>query len=108
MRASFLHWLVVVLLLSSGLPAEFLVESPIKHVAAEEDFSSERQDESFKPSALRKRSARDRKTRLPRATLSAAPVWSSYMPLADNHPQSFAPVPPANLNLHQLHQVFRI
>ena len=104
MRVSFLHWLVVVLLVFSGLPAEFLVESPIKHVAAEEDSSSERQDESFKPSALRKRSAREKKTKLPRAMLSAAPVWSSSV--ADNHLQSSAP--PANLNLHKLHQVFRI
>ena len=108
MRALFLHWLVVVLLLSSGLPAEFLVESPIKHVAAEEDSSSERQDESFKPSALRKRNAREKKTKLPRATLSADPVWSSSICVADNHPQSFEPLPLANLNLHQLHQVFRI
>ena len=106
MRALFLHWIVGVLLLSSGLPAEFLVESPIKHVAAEEDSSSERQDESFKPSALRKRSAREKKTKLPRAMLSAAPVWSSSISVADNHPQSSAP--PANLNLHKLHQVFRI
>ena len=98
MRVSFLHWLVVVLLVFSGLPAEFLVESPIKH-AAEEDSSSERQDESFKPSALRKRNAREKKT---------APVWPSYIPFANNHRQFFASVPPANLNLHQLHQVFRI
>src|SRR5215471_2776378 len=108
MRASFLHWLVVVLLVFSGLPAEFLVESPIKHVAAEEDSSSERQDESFKPSALRKRSAREKKTKLPRATLSIAPVWLSCSLFANNHRQFFASMPPANLNLHQLHQVFRI
>jgi hypothetical protein len=108
MRALFLHWLVVVLLLSSGLPAEFLVESPIKHVAAEEDSSSERQDESFKPSALRKRNAREKKTKLPRATLSADPIWPSYVPLANDHRQSFEPLPLVNLNLHQLHQVFRI
>src|SRR5262245_23916917 len=107
MRVIFVHWLVVLLLLSSGLPAEFLVESPVKH-AAEEDPSSERQDESFKPSALRKRSPREKKTRFARATLSAAPVWPSHMPIAKDHRQSFAPVPPANLNLHQLHQVFRI
>src|SRR5262245_31060944 len=105
MRAIFVHWLVVFLLLSSGLPAEFVVESPIKH-AAEEDSSSERQDESFKPSALRKRSAREKKTKLPRAMLSAASVWSSSISVADNHPQSSAP--PANLNLHKLQQVFRI
>ena len=108
MRVSSLHSLVVVLLVFSGLPAEFLVESPIKHVAAEEDSSFERQDESFKPSALRKRNAREKKTKLPRATVSAAPVWPSYLLLADNHPQSSAPMPPANLNLRQLHQVFRI
>jgi|SRR5262245_19483042 len=107
MRLLFLHWLVVFLLLSSGLPAEFLVESPIKHVAAEEDSSSERQDESFKPSALRKRNAREKKPKLPRATLSAVRVWLSSVPLASHHRQSFEP-PPANLNLHQLHQVFRI
>ena len=108
MRAIFVHWLVVVLLLSSGLSPEFLVESPVKHAAAEEESSSERQEESFKPSALRKRNAREKKTKLPRATLSTAPVWLSYMPFADDHRQFFAPVPPANLNLHQLHQVFRI
>src|SRR5262245_56759646 len=107
MRAIFVHWLVVFLLLSSGLPAEFLVQSPIKH-AAEEDSSSERQDESFKPSALRQRSAREKKTKLSRAMLSVVPVWLSYLPLANDHRQSFASVPPANLNLHQLHQVFRI
>jgi len=107
MRVSFLHWLVVVLLVFSGLPAEFFMESPIKHVAAEEDSSSERQDESFKPSALRKRNAREKKTKL-RGTLSAAPIWSSSISVADNHPQSSAPMPPANLNLRQLHQVFRI
>jgi hypothetical protein len=107
MRVLLVHWLVVVLLVSSGLPAEFLVESPVKH-AAEEDASSERQDESSKPSALRKRSPREKKTKFPRATLSAAPLWPSYMPLANDHRQSFATVPPANLNLHQLHQVFRI
>src|SRR5262245_29910570 len=107
MRALFLHWLVVVLLLSSGLPAQFLVESTVKH-AAEEDLASERQDESFKPSALRKRNAREKKTKLPRATLSAGPVWPSYVPLANDHRRSFEPLPLANLNLHQLHQVFRI
>src|SRR5262245_27247078 len=107
MRATFVHWLVVVLLLSSGLPAEFLVESPVKH-AAEEDPAAERQDESFKPSALRKRNSREKKTKFPRAALSTAPVWLSYTPLASNHCQSFASVPPVNLNLHQLHQVFRI
>ena len=107
MRALILHGLVAVLLLSSGLPAEFLVESLVKH-ATEEDTSSERQDESFKPSALRKRSARAKKTKFPRATLSATPVWSSSISVTDNHPQSFTPLRPANLNLHQLHQVFRI
>ena len=107
MRALFVHWLVVVLLVSSGLPAEFLVESPVKHTA-EEDPSSERQDESLKPSALRKRNAREKKTKLPRGMLSTGLVWPSYVPLANDHRRSFEPLPLANLNLHQLHQIFRI
>jgi hypothetical protein len=108
MRATLVHWLVVLLLLSGGLPAEFLVESPVKH-AAEEEPSSERQDDSFKSSALRKRSARAKRTKLPRTTLSATPVWSSYVPFADDHRLSFSPpATSSNLNLHQLHQIFRI
>src|SRR4030095_7196185 len=105
MRVRFFHCILVVFMLSGGLPTALLVESPVKH-AAEEDSSSERQDESFKPSALRKRSARAKKTTLPRTMLSAISVWHSYIPFADDHRLSFSPATPANL--HQLHQVFRI
>jgi hypothetical protein len=81
-----------------------MVESPLKH-AAEED-SSERQDESFKLSASRKRNLRAQKKNLPRATLLAT-VWPSYVPFTGDHRLSFSPVTP-NPNRHQLHQVFRI
>jgi hypothetical protein len=105
MRVTFVHWVLVLFLLSSGLPGELLVESPVKH-AAEED-SSERQDESFKLSASRKRNPRAKKKKPPRTTLLAT-VWPSYIPFADDHRLSFSPVTPSNPNRHQLHQVFRI
>ena len=105
MRGRFVHW-VLVLFMLSGLPAELSVESPVKH-AAEEDSSSERQDESFKVSASRKRNARGQKKTAPR-TMLLATVWPAFRPFADDHRLSFSPATPANLNLHQLHQVFRV
>jgi hypothetical protein len=93
-------------MLSGGLPAELSVERPVKH-AAEEDSSSERQDESFKVSASRKRNARGQKKTAFRAMLLAT-VWPAFRPFADDHRLSFSPAIPSNPNLHQLHQVFRI
>jgi hypothetical protein len=102
MRAAFTHWILLLFLLSGGLPGEHLVESPVKH-AAEEDSSS---DESSKVAASRKRTARAQKTKRPRAPLLAATVWPSYMPVADDRRLFFLPTS-WNSNRHQLHQVFR-
>ena len=106
MRARFVHWVLVLFVLSGGLPAELSVESPVKH-AAEEDSSSERQDESFKVSASRKRNARGQKKTVPR-TMLLATVWPAFRPFADDHRLSFSPAIPSNPNLHQLYEVFRI
>src|SRR4030095_12877914 len=106
MRARFVHWVLVLFVLSGGLPAELSVESPVEH-AAEEDSSSERQDESFKVSAQGKVSARGQKKTAPR-TMLLATVWPAFRPFADDHRLSFSPAIPSNPNLHQLHQVFRI
>jgi hypothetical protein len=93
-------------MLSGGLPMELSVESPVKH-AAEEDSSSERQDESFKVSASRKRNPRGQKKTASRIMLLAS-VWPAFRSFADDHRISFSPAIPSNPNLHQLHQVFRI
>jgi hypothetical protein len=57
MRAIFVHWVLVLLMLFIGLPVERVAESPVRHTA-EEDSSSERQDESLKHAASRKRNPR--------------------------------------------------
>jgi hypothetical protein len=106
MRAIFAHWILLLFLLSGGLPGEFLVESPVKH-AAEEDSSSERQDESSKAAASRKRNGRAQKTKRLDTPLLGATVWPSYTPFADDRRLFFSPTP-WNPNLYQLHQVFRI
>jgi hypothetical protein len=106
MRAIFARWFLVLFVLSGGLPGEFLAESQVKH-AAEEDSSSERQDESFKAAASRKRNAKAQKTKRPQTSLLAAPVWPSYTPFVDDR-RLFSPATPWNPSLHQLHQVFRI
>src|SRR5262245_35464391 len=106
MRARFVHWVLVLFMLSGGLPVELSVESPVKN-AAEEDSSSERPDESFKVSASRKRNARGQKKTAPRIMLLAT-VSPAFRPFADDHRLSFSPAIPSNPNLHHLHQVFRI
>ena len=107
MRAIFAHWVLVLFMLSTGLPGERVAESPVKHTA-EEDSSSERQDESFKHGASRKRNARAQKAKWPRTPLLEATVWPSDKPFADDRRLSFSPATPWNPNLHQLHQIFRI
>jgi hypothetical protein len=107
MRTTFARWFLVLFVLSAGLPGEFLVVSQVKHTA-EEDSSSERQDDSFKAAASRKRNARTQKTKSARTVLLAATVWPSYTPFTDERRLSFSPATPWNPNLHQLHQVFRI
>lgn len=73
--------------------------------AAEEDFSSfDRQDESFKHSASRKRSSRARKAKLPAATLLATTAQPPPMFFAG----LLSSATPSHQNLQQLHQVFRI
>jgi hypothetical protein len=107
MRITFARWILLLFLLSGGLPGEFLVESSVKHAAAEEDSSSERQDESSKAAASRKRNARAQKTKRPGALLLAATAWPSYTPFADDRRLFFSPTS-WNPNRHQLHQIFRI
>jgi hypothetical protein len=99
------HW-VLVLLLSSGLPVELVAPQTPVQFAAEEDFPSERHDETSKPSASRKRSDRSPKThRLHRPTL----VTTAYPPMTGS--SDWDPLPLTRLShqqLRQLHQVFRI
>jgi hypothetical protein len=107
MRAIFVHWVLVLLMLSTGFPGERVTESPVKHTA-EEDSSSERQDESLKHAASRKRNARTQKTKWPRTPLLSATVWADDRPSADDRRLSFSSATPWNPNLHRLHQIFRI
>jgi hypothetical protein len=107
MRAIFVQWVLALFVLSTGLPGERLAESPVKHTA-EEESSSERQDESFKHAASRKRNPRAQKAKWPRTPLLAATFWPSDKPFADERRPSFSPATPWNSNLHQLHQTFRI
>jgi hypothetical protein len=103
----FVHWVLVIFLLSGGLAAERLAEGSVKH-AAEEESSSERQDESLKDAASRKRNSRAPKIKKPRIPLLTATVWHACTPFANECRLSFPPATPWNSNLHQLHQVFRI
>src|SRR5215475_9454669 len=107
MRVIFVHWILVLLILSTGFPVERVAESPAKHTA-EEDSSSERQDESLKHAASRKRNPRAQKMKWPRAPLLSATVWADDRPSADNRRLSFSPATLWNSNLHRLHQIFRI
>src|ERR671925_2285644 len=104
MRGILVHWVLVIFLLSGGLAAERLAESSVKHTA-EEDSSSERQDESFKAAASRKRNSRAQKIKTPRTLLLAAAVWPSYTPLSNDHRLVFSLSTSWNSNLQQLHQV---
>jgi hypothetical protein len=103
----FVHWVLVIFLVSGGLAAERLAEGSVKH-AAEEESSSERQDESLKDAASRKRNSRAQKIKKPRTPALIATMSAPYAPFADDRRFSFPPATPWNSNLHQLHQVFRI
>jgi hypothetical protein len=102
----FVHWVLVIFLLSGGLAAERLAGSSVKH-AAEEDSSSERQDESLKDGASRRRNSRAQRTKKPRTPVLTAIVRSPYTPLANDH-LFLSPATSWNPNLQQLHQVYRI
>jgi hypothetical protein len=107
MRGKLVHWVLAIFLLSGGLAAERLAESSVKHTA-EEESSSERQDESFKAAASRKRNSRAQKIKKPRTRLLTATVWHGCTPFPGECRLSSPPATPWNSNLHQLHQVFRI
>jgi hypothetical protein len=103
----FIHWVLVIFLLSGGLAAERLAESSVKH-SAEEDSSSERQDESLKAAASRRRNARAKKIKKPRTPVLTATVLAPFTSFANDRRLFFVPAITSNPNLYQLHQVFRI
>jgi hypothetical protein len=77
--------------------------------AAEEDFSAfDRQDESFRPSVSRKRSARGRKAKLPYTPIRITIAYPTDLLVASRHflPSSSAPL--HEQRQHQLHKIFRI
>jgi hypothetical protein len=106
MRRILVHWVLAIFLLSGGLAAERLAESSVKHTAEED--SSERQDESLKAAASRKRNARAQKTQKPRPPLLTPTVWHACVQFTGEQRLSFSAPIPWNSNLYQLHQVFRI
>ena len=98
------HWILVLFLVCGGLSSELAVTQSHLEFAAEEDFSFDRQDESFKPSVSRKRNARERK-------VSRAPIPVGHQPdllIASRHFLLSSAAPPHQQPLHQLHQIFRI
>jgi hypothetical protein len=103
----FVHWVLVLFLFSGGFAGERLAESPVKH-NGEEDSSSERHDETFKPAASRERTARTAKTKWPRTALLAVTGGLPGRPFADGPNLSFPSATPWNPTLQQLHQIFRI
>jgi hypothetical protein len=108
-KSTIFHWVLVLFLFSGGLSAEVAMAPGHVEFAAEADFSSfDRQDESFRPSASRKRSSRPRKAKLPPATFLAPIAQPPYTLFVGRHPLLFSPATPSHQNLQQLHQVFRI
>jgi hypothetical protein len=107
MRGILVHSVLAIFLLSGGLAADRLAESSVKH-ATEEDSSSERQDESLKAAASRRRNSRAQKTKKPRTPVLTATVLSPYTSFANDRRLFFSPAIPSNPNLYQLHQVLRI
>jgi hypothetical protein len=105
-KSTIFHWLLILFLLSGGLPTELVIAPSHIEFAAEEDlFSFDRQDELFKPSVSRKRSSRARKEKLPPAT-SLATTTAPPSPMFFAGPPS--PAIPSHRNLHQFHEVFCI
>ena len=106
MKTRFFPW-VLALLLSIGIPVDPVALQSHIDFAAEEESSSERQNETFKASVSRKRNAggRKAKTSYPpsRVTLAYAPDT-----FVGQHPLTTPPAPLSHQQLHQLHQVFRI
>jgi hypothetical protein len=102
------HWLLILFLISAGLSAE-LVTLP-RHIefAAEEDFSAfDRQDESLRPLASRKQSARGRKTKLAYTAFLATISWPPSI-IAAHYLPHFSPGTPLHPQPQPLHEVFRI
>jgi hypothetical protein len=102
------HWLLILFLISGGLSTELAMASSHIEFAGEEDFSAvDRQDESLRPSALRKHSARGRKTKL-----SYTPFLVTIASTSDTLTTRRPPLPASSLppfqQLRQLHGVFQI
>jgi hypothetical protein len=108
-KATILHWVLVLFLLSGGLSSELVIASSHVEFAAEEDFSSfDRQDESFKPSVSRKRVAHGRKTKVPYTPILVTIAYPSDLLVASRHFFPSSSAPPHQQPLHQLHKIFRI
>ena len=101
------HW-VLVLLLSSGIPVGLVAPQSHAAFAAGEDFSSDRLDESFKPSTSRKRSARGQKTQPHYRPILGVVVSPPDTLSSNRHSLPSSPAPLSNQQRHRLHEVFRI
>lgn len=100
------YWLLVLFLVCGGLSSELAVTQSHLEFAAEEDFSFDRQDESFKASVSRKRSARERKTARPPILIGFA--RSPDLLIASRHFLLSSAAPRHQQPLHQLHKIFLI
>jgi hypothetical protein len=108
-KSTIFHWALVLFLLSGGLSTGLAMAPSHIGFAAEEDFSAfDRQDESFRPSVSRKRSARGRKAKLPYTPIRVTIEYPTDLLVASRHflPSSSAPL--HQQRQHQLHKIFRI
>jgi hypothetical protein len=107
-KSTIFHWALVLFLLSGGLSTGLAMAPSHIGFAAEEDFSAfDRQDESFRPSVSRKRSARGRKAKLPYTPIRVTNAYPSQMIGTNCHSLPSAPER-LSQQLHQIHEVFRI
>jgi hypothetical protein len=108
-KSTIFHWVLVLFLLSGGLSTELVMAPSHIEFAAEGDFSSfDRQDESFRPSDSRKRSARWRKPKLPYTPIRVTNAYPPDLLIPSRHFNPSPPVPSHQQPLHKFHEVFRI
>jgi hypothetical protein len=107
MKVRLFHW-VLVLLLSIGIPVDLVALQSHVQFAGGEDFSSDRQDETFKPSTSRKRSIRRQKTQPRYQPILFVVAYPPDALHSNRHSLPSAPASPPNRQRHRLHEVFRI
>jgi hypothetical protein len=105
--AAISYCLLILFLLSGGLPVELDMTPGHGAFPAEEDFSSfDRQDETVRPSISRKRNARGRKVKQFHAALFLTRLaWPRPGRIDERQHASF---PLSNPQRHQFDKVFRI